>query len=302
LHFAPGESLKTFDVTINDDRTVEDDESLTLTLTNLRGAAVLDAPADARLTILDNDEHTSTSNPIDDTQFFVRQHYLDFLNREPDAEGLAFWTNEIESCGADTQCREVKRINVSAAFFLSIEFQQTGYFVERLYKSAYGRMPTLVEFMPDTQETGRGLVVGAEGWTEKVEANKRAFVEQWVARPAFKAAFDGLSNEQFVAKLYANAGVEQGAEGPELVRALSEGRETRAGAVRRVAENEEFARREFNAAFVQMQYFGYLRRDPDQQGFDFWLSKLEQFGGNYVNAEMVKAFISSAEYNQRFGS
>ena len=235
----------------------------------------------------------------------MRGHYHDFLNREPDAPGLQFWTEEIAKCGTGTEaagCREVKRVNVSAAFFLSIEFRQTGYFVERLYKATYGRRPALVEFMPDTQEAGRDLVVGAEGWTEKLEANKRAFVEQWVARAPFKAAFDHLSNEQFVAKLYANAGVEQGAEGAELLRALNEGRETRAAVVRRVAENAEFARREFNAAFVLMQYFGYLRRDPDEAGFNFWLAKLEQFGGNYVNAEMVKAFISSTEYRQRFGS
>jgi hypothetical protein len=82
----------------------------------------------------------------------------------------------------------------------------------------------------------------------------------------------------------------------------NEGRETRVGAVRRVAGNPEFARREFNAAFVLMQYFGYLRRDPDAEGFNFWLGKLEQFGSNFVNAEMVKAFISSDEYNRRFGA
>ena len=91
------------------------------------------------------------------------------------------------------------------------------------------------------------------------------------------------------------------AERAELSGALNEGRETRAGAVRRVAENEEFARREKNSAFVLMQYFGYLRRDPDAEGFDFWLSKLNEFNGNYINAEMVKAFISSAEYEGRFG-
>jgi hypothetical protein len=55
-----------------------------------------------------------------------------------------------------------------------------------------------------------------------------------------------------------------------------------------------------------MQYFGYLRRDPDAapdadfSGYNFWLSKLDQFGGNYVNAEMVKAFLSSIEYRRRF--
>ncbi len=302
LRFAAGETSKLITLLVTDDGAAEGDEQVNLSLTNPGSGCALGEAAAAVVTVLDNDAVTSTANPADDSAFFVREHYHDFLNREPDAPGLKFWVDQLNECGTDLQCREVKRVNVSAAFFLSIEFQQTGYFVERLYKATYGRRPLLAEFMPDTQEAGRGLVVGAERWTEKLEANKRAFVEQWISRPAFKAAFDALSNEQFVACLYANAGDEAGAEGAELVRALNEGRETRAGAVRRVAENEEFARREFNAAFVLMQYFGYLRRDPDQKGFDFWLGKLEQFDGNYLNAEMVKAFISSTEYNERFGS
>src|SRR5439155_9171293 len=101
------------------------------------------------------------SNSIDDPQFFVRQHYLDFLNREPDADGLAFWTNEIDICGGNPQCVEVKRINVSAAYFLSIEFRNTGYFVYRIYESSFGNLPdppapfTLSEFLPDAQQTGQ---------------------------------------------------------------------------------------------------------------------------------------------------
>jgi hypothetical protein len=59
-----------------------------------------------------------------------------------------------------------------------------------------------------------------------------------------------------------------------------------------------------------MQYFGYLRRNPfdppeatgDFQGYNFWLNKLNQFNGNFVQAELVKAFISSVEYRHRFGS
>src|SRR6478672_3778689 len=82
-----------------------------------------------------------TGNPLDTAMFFVRQHYLDFLGREPDANGLTFWTNQITSCGLDQSCVELKRINVSAAFFLSIEFQETGYFVYRAYKSAYDNLP-----------------------------------------------------------------------------------------------------------------------------------------------------------------
>jgi len=86
-----------------------------------------------------------------------------------------------------------------------------------------------------------------------------------------------------------------------LVAALNAGTETRATILRRVAEAEEMRLREFNAAFVAMQYFGYLRRDPDTPGFNFWLNKLNAFNGDFIAAEMVKAFISSAEYRQRFG-
>jgi Tol biopolymer transport system component len=128
-------------------------------------------------------------NPIDCADLFVRQHYLDFLNREPDTTGLTFWTNEITSCGANTQCAEVKRINVSAAFFLSIEFQETGYLVYRTYAAAFGptRIASTVpltrsEFLPDVQRVGQGVVVGAIGWKEQLEANKTAYFNEFVQR------------------------------------------------------------------------------------------------------------------------
>ena len=69
------------------------------------------------------------------------EHYYDFLSREPDPGGLAFWANEITSCGSNQSCIDVKRVNVSAAFFLSIEFQETGYLVYRMYKVGYGNLP-----------------------------------------------------------------------------------------------------------------------------------------------------------------
>ena len=74
-----------------------------------------------------------------------------------------------------------------------------------------------------------------------------------------------------------------------------------------MADNAAFKQREFRPAFVLMQFFGYLRRNPDDppdnnfSGYDFWLAKLNQFNGNFVQAEMVRAFISSAEYRGRFG-
>ncbi|HYY97582.1 MAG TPA: choice-of-anchor B family protein, partial [Pyrinomonadaceae bacterium] len=103
---------------------------------------------------------------VDYEPFFVRQQYRDFLNREPDEPGLAFWTHEMEQCMGDAQCREVRRINVSAAFFLSIEFQNTGYLVYRMYKSSYGSAPTFDAFTNDARRVGQNVVVGRQGWEQ----------------------------------------------------------------------------------------------------------------------------------------
>ena len=263
-----------------------------------------------------------TTTPMDDAQFFVRQHYRDFLNREPDADGLAFWTNEITSCGGDAQCIDVKRINVSAAFYLSIEFQNTGYLVYRTYKAAYGDLPAapvpikLNEFLPDTQEIGQGVVVSQLGWEQVLENNKQNFAAEFVQRPRFSSAYPAsLTPTEFVDKLFANAGITPSTE--DRAAALNEfgsaitpsDTSARARALRRVAENSTLAQQEFNRAFVLMQYFGYLRRNPndppeqtlDFQGYNFWLNKLNTFYGNFTEAEMVKAFISSTEYKHRFG-
>jgi glucose/arabinose dehydrogenase len=315
LHFAPGESQKEFTVLVTDDDTDEADETLTLALSNLVGSrGALEAIPSRVMTIQDNDATTAAANPIDRSDFFVTQHYLDFLNRRPDQTGLDFWTQGIESCGADAGCREVKRIDTSAAFFLSIEFQETGYLVYLLHKAAFGNVPgtpvpvRLSDFLRDTQEIGRDVVVGAPNWEQTLEANKRAFVNGFVERAAFNGAYPtGQTPAQFVNALNTNAGlVLTPAEVTDLAARLADGRETRATALRRVADDADFRAAEFNRAFVLMQYFGYLRRDPDAspdtsfEGYNFWLGKLNDFGGDYRKAELVKAFITSIEYRQRF--
>jgi YVTN family beta-propeller protein len=257
------------------------------------------------------------ANASDSSQFFVSQHYQDFLNREADASGLQFWTGEIEGCGANAQCREVKRNNVSAAFFLSIEFQQTGYLVYKTNKASFGSLPgkpapvAFQQLMTDTQRVGRGVVVGSGNWQTQLETNKQAFFLGWVQRPEFLARYPAtLSALDFVNALNANTGgslttTERDALAAQL--ASNNTTQGRAAAVRQMAENAEFTRREVNRAFVLMQYFGYLRRNPDAApdedfaGYQFWLQKLEEFQGNYITAEMVKAFISSIEYRKRFG-
>ena len=259
-------------------------------------------------------------NLADNSQFFVAQHYRDFLSREADAAGLAFWVNEIESCGTNNQCREVRRINVSAAFFLSIEFQETGYLVYRFYKSAFGNLPgrpvpvRFQQFFPDTQEIARGIIVGQGNWRQQLESNKLAFALEFVQRAEFVARHPTtLSPAQFVDALFANAGVQPSAAERQAaidefgVASNTTDVNARARALRRVADNPTLQQQELNKAFVLMEYFGYLRRNPDDPpdtdftGYNFWLGKLNQFNGNFVAAEMVKAFISSPEYRQRFG-
>ena len=475
LSFAAGETSKTFRLLLVNDTFDETNEVIEVQLSNPTGAGLgLGSPNTAEITILDNDTGAPTSNVIDDASFFVRQHYLDFLNREPDEAGLAFWTGEITSCGAVPACIENKRVNVSAAFFLSIEFQRTGYLAYLTHRAAFGATapgsPVPVyygNFMRDTQALQKGFIFGQPGADAVLEANKVAYFNEFVTRPEFVSKYPStLTNEQYVDNLLASAGlspsqvrlfvvnltndqepgtviptlttgaprpvssgtarfqfneaqtaltftatitnidvtgsqtsdtndnlvaahihagpaVAPGVNGPvvwgffgapfndnnpndqvffpnpgvggtfsgkwdapegngttlaaqlsnlregrayinfhtrqftggeirgnlpaatalrdSLVAGLNGATLTRAQVLRLVAESEEINTREFNAAFVAMQYFGYLRRDPDTAGFNFWLNKLNSFNGNFQNAEMVKAFINSLEYRQRFG-
>jgi hypothetical protein len=194
-----------------------------------------------------------------------------------------------------------------------------------MYKVAYGtalgastlggahQLPVpivrLNEFLPDTQEISQGVIVGFTGWEQALENNKKSFLDRFVQRARFTNAFPTTMTEsQFVDKLNTNAGgVLFPDERIQLINDLSTGAKTRAQVVGTMAEDSDLVTAEKNRAFVLMQYFGYLRRNPNDSpdanhtGYDFWLTKLNQFGGNFINAEMVKAFITSSEYRQRFG-
>jgi hypothetical protein len=232
-----------------------------------------------------------TANQINEAQFFVRQQYLDFLDREPDAEGLAYWTSQITGCGNDEVCINSRRIGVSAAFFIELEFQETGYFVYRTYKGSLGRRPTFTEFVPD-----RDKLVAAN-----LETSKQAFANEWVARSAFQQLYPvSMTPEQFVNKLFDTAGLTPfTSERQRLANDMRNGK-TRAQALREVIEIGEFKTREYNPSFVLMQYFGYLQREPDQGGYNFWLNVVNDRAVNNYRA-MVCAFITSREYQERFG-
>lgn len=277
-------------------------------ITSTSTAVVTDAQGKTILSGVFNTSGRSTAgNDIDDNRYFVEQHYRDFFDREADDNGLDFWERQISYCGTDAACIERARINTSGAFFLSIEFQQTGYLLYRFNKASFGTMPRRNEFLVEMQAIAQGVVVGLAGWEAKLEDNKRAAAERWANRADFKARFDGMTNRQFVNTLFANAGVNPNPQVVEdLINGLNVATETRGTVLRKVAENSEFARRESNPAFVLMQYFGYLHRNPDEgpdhdlSGFNFWLHKLNDHSGNFHSAEMVRAFILASEYRNRF--
>ncbi len=274
---------------------------------------------------------TNTPITINDSDFFVNQQYTDFLNRFPDQSGFDFWLSQTipDPCAGNSECIQIRRDNTSGAFFLSIEFLETGYLVERMYKVAYGdadatstwqgahslKVPIVrrSEFLPDELQVSHGVIVGQTGWEGVLAANKAAFATDFVSRARFSTAFPtSLTPAQFVAALFSNAGVTPSAAdtkaavdefGPatNTVDTAARGR-----AVKRVAENSVLDTTEKNRAFVLMQYIGYLRRDPntgpdsDYTGYDFWLQKMNSHGGDFHAAQMVRSFIVSGEYLARF--
>jgi len=332
LQFAPGETAKTLGVLINEDSFVEGNETFTVSLRNPSGAT-LGTPATATVTIIDDATEPAT-NPLDNPQIFVCQQYHDFLGRDPDPAGSAFWTDNITKCSdpsrrpagqTEAQCTLRQRETTSGAFFLSPEFQYTGYFVYRMYQGAFGRQPKFAEFIPDAQFIGTGIIVSGQLSAARINQNKTDFAQQFVnctdatrSRCAeFKTIYDGLNNQQYVDKLFLNTGVNVTAsERTALVNGLSGRTETRATVLQKVVDgvnvlaegNQQFNtsygltfyNSEFNRAFVQMEYLGYLRRDPDADGYAHWLGKLNLYG-NFLDAEMVLSFILSPEYRARFG-
>lgn len=290
LRFEPNETIKTFNILLSDSNYLEGDRTLSLKLSN-PSAAALGVVNAATLTIKDDDSVQPASNPIDQQQFFVRQHYLDFLNREADTGGLSYWANEIKRCGSDPACIHKRRITVSAAFFIETEFQETGFFIYRLYKAAYGARPAYFDFLKDRSR----LIAGVD-----LESNKTSLANDFTQREAFKLLYaDTLAPEEFVNKIFDTANLKPYTEERQFYINLLRSGGTRAQVLLGLIELAEFKQREYNAAFVLMQYFGYLRREPDEEGLRFWLDVLnDKVNGDY--RAMVCAFITSAEYQSRF--
>jgi len=264
---------------------------------------------------------------IDDSDFFVNQHYVDFLNRFPDTNGFNFWVSQITNCGNNAACINQHRIDVSNAFFFELEFQQTGAYVFRLYREAFGnnqpspnphpdpnfpgedlKMPSYAAFKADRQ-----LVVGGSNLAQK----QLDLANNFVQRPEFVAKYPAslATADQFVdavlATIQNDIHVDLTSQRAALITLYNSG--GRGAVIYRLADdnvntnpinNRSFIDAEYNRAFVYGEYSGYLRRNSDVPGFVFWLGQVSSGPLRDITKQhaMVCSFITSQEYQLRFGS
>jgi hypothetical protein len=250
----------------------------------------------------------SAANLIDCPGFFVSQQYSDFLNRSAEDSGFNAWLNVLNNCPTgDLVCQHEQRLTTSAGFFGSSEFHLKGYFVFRFYRVAFGRLPQFSELVNGMWEVG-----GAT--PSEVYARKAAFVNNFVQRNEFADLYNTLSNTDYVGTLMnkyglssittpdptePNGDVKVTLTQSQLVSRLDSGALTRAQVLRAIADSDAVFQSEYNRAFVAMQYYGYLRRTPEDAGYNMWLNYLNTHPGDF--REMIRGFVDSPEYRRRFG-
>jgi hypothetical protein len=238
---------------------------------------------------------TNTPITIDDSDFFVQQQYIDFLSRFPEADGFNAWMKVLNTCNGDRNCLDGvngKRVEVSQSFFQSVEFSLKGFFVYRFYKASFGRLPTYPEIVADMRS-----VTGQTA--DEVTAKRNAFATGWVARGEFATRYPAsLAPADFVNNILQTAGITV-ANKQALINELNAANNTagRASVLRQIVESQELYAKEYDPAFVAMQYYGYLRREPETQGYNNWLTYLQGHPGDYKT--MVWGFVYSSEYRNR---
>lgn len=230
---------------------------------------------------------------VDDIDFFVQQQYLDFLGRFPDHDGFTNWFNTLNQCPdggfGEFAHPECDRIHVSAGFVQSYEFQGRGDWLLRVSQVGLDRRMTYSEFVPALHQIGGSNTAAQE------EAAKVAYLNALVQTTEFKNRYDSLSNSAFLDALESNAEV---TINKSQYLAELNGGTSRARVLREIVELQTVFDKFLIRGFVTMEYFGYLRRDPDTIGYKNWVDTLTADPSNYRH--MIFGFIYSDEYRNRF--
>ena len=263
---------------------------------------------------------TNTVITIADYDFFIQQQYIDFLRRFPEPDGMAFYLNILNGCqSTDIECVKFTRGALSANFFRSPEFQRKGSYVMYLYMVSLGQRPATVDELNNSAKIDRphyaefmadlGTISTPNDDAALTNQKKDELSVAWLQRTEVNAIYGGLSNAAFVQKLVDTAGVNLSNQ-TQLVNDLNGGQKTRAQVLRAVAESPEVDAKFYKQAFVTMEYFGYLRRDPEvcvgspnpaQCGYIFHNERFKLTADkDFLENTIVRGFIESPEYINRF--
>jgi hypothetical protein len=289
LEFGAGQTSKSFSIRIINDKFDENDEDIDLALSNPSGAGLgLGSPAVAHVRITDNDTGAPSSNPLDGTAFFVRQQYLDFFGREPDASRLAYWSGIIDACGSNTTCRRNQRNSVSSQLLQSTESLDTSGTILRMSRAVFGKDPLYGDVAFFSQQLrSRGA---------------SAMATAFLAQPTAVVAVGSLGHTALVNKLTANSGYAfSTATKNGWISRLNAATLTRAGLLLELSKATGYVSSVRNRWVVLAGYWGYLRRDPDTAGFNTRLNQLIAGGGAPIASGLIDGFVRGAEYRQRFG-
>jgi photosystem II stability/assembly factor-like uncharacterized protein len=302
LRFAAGETSKQIQIPLVNDAYVEPDETFIITLRNPQAVSL--GTSNSTVTIKSDDTQSASQNPIDNQGFFIKQQYIDFLGRVAEQGGFDFWMNRMNNCPVGDVC---DRIDTSKRFFQSDEFQERGFYVYRLYDAVLGRLPLYSEFVPDTARLS-----GYQTVTEQRQ-NKDAYLMDFVNKTEFRNLYGAFLSSDgttaidaagFVNALCAKAGITPASK-QTLIDNLQNKVKDPAHTLEDFILQPELSNvgtKFYDRGFITMQYFGYLRRDPDTGGFNFWVGQL--IGENAPHKQdyrfMVGGFLQSDEYNFRF--
>lgn len=216
--------------------------------------------------------------PLNDNTEFVKQVYQDFLNRQPDTDGLNYWVGQLEAGAFD-------RSELVEQYLLSPEFGETVSPVVRLYFTYYQRIPDYAGLMFWVNSYAAGVTLND---VSNAFADAQEFIDK----------YGSLTNEEFVSKMYINVYDRQPDSGglaywTDLLDTKSL---TRGQVMIEFSSAEEYLSISANQVYATMTYMGLLRRAPEQEGFDYWVGIMD---GGASGLALIDSFLISDEYAVR---